>query len=93
MGGQVARGLAPQLVYRLGRIAKAARGAFLDLGTLALNPVALLFGEQLGVAAGSPPRNGDTDTSVGADAYDVSPGPGMADEFHETITIVLRHGS
>ena len=36
-----------------------------DARPLALNPGPLLLGKELGVAAGSPSRNGDTDASVG----------------------------
>ena len=91
--GKFARGLAAQLFHSLGRVSETPRRAFLNLCPLALNPGALLLGKQLGVAAGSPPRNCDADTSVRPYANDISPGPRMADEFHETTVIVLRHGS
>ena len=71
----------------------AVRATFAYLRPLPLNPGPLLFGEQLGMSAGSPSRNGDTNTSVGPYPYDVASSGRMADEIHERITIVLRHGS
>ena len=90
---QLARGLPSQLRERFRRVGRGARAGVLNLRALPLNPGALLLGKQLGVAAGSPSRKGDADASVRPDTYHVSSCPGMADEFHETITIVLRHGS
>lgn len=93
LGRQLARGLPSQLRKSLGRVRLGARAGILNPRALPLNPGALLLGKQLGVPAGSPSRKGDTDASVRPDTYHVSSCPGMADEFHETITIVLRHGS
>jgi len=93
LGGQLARGPTPQLLDGLGTVGRSLCGQLVDMRPLTLDPGTLLLGEQLGVAAGSPSRNGDTDTSVGAHPDDVTPGSRMADEIHERITIVLRHGS
>ena len=99
------RGEAPQPLWQLAgrlpaefsddfwRIAGAVRSVFGDLRPLPLDPSLLLFGEQLGIPAGSPTRNGDTDTSVSPYPYDVASSGRMADEIHERITIVLRHES
>ena len=90
---QLAGGLTPQFLDCLGAVLRSVCGALADLRPLTLDPGTLLLGEQLGVAAGSPSRNGDTDASVRSHPDDISPGSRMADEIHETITIVLRHGS
>src|SRR5688572_31466655 len=74
------------------RIGGAVGAAFTDLRPLALDPRLLLFGEQLGIPAGSPTRNGNTHTSVGPYPYDIASSRRMANEIHERITIVLRHG-
>ena len=93
LGGQLACGLPPQLLDGLGAVRRSMCGELADMRPLTLDPGTLLLGEQLGVAAGSPSRNGDTDTSVRAHPDDITPGSRMADEIHERITIVLRHGS
>ena len=93
MRGQLARGFPAQLLHSLGSVDEMLRGAFPYLCPLALDPRGLLLGKQLSVAAGSPARNGDTDASIGTDANYISSSPGVTDEFHETITIVLRYGS
>lgn len=90
---QLADGLTPQFLDCLGTVDRSVGGSLTDPRALTLDPGTLLLGEQLGVAAGSPSRNGDTDTSVGAYPDDIAPGSRMADEIHETITIVLRHRS
>lgn len=90
---QLAHRAAPQFRDGLGRVREPPGGASENLGPLPLDPRALFGGKQLGVAAGSPSRNGDTDTSVLSYPDDIAPGPGMADEIHETINIVIRHGS
>lgn len=90
---QLAGGLSAEFSDRFWRIAGAVRVAFADLCPLPLDPGLLLFGEQLGIPAGSPTRNGDTDTSVRPYPYDIASSGRMADEIHERITIVLRHGS
>lgn len=91
--GQLARGLPAQLLDGLGTVGRSMCGELADMRPLTLDPGTLQLREQLGVAAGSPSRNGDTDTSVGAHPDNITPGPRMADEIHERITIVLRHGS
>lgn len=91
--GELARGLSPQLFDGVRTIGGGLGGPLQSLRALALDPRALLLGKQLGVAAGSPSRKGDPDSSVRADADDITSGCGMADEIHERINIVLRHGS
>jgi hypothetical protein len=93
LDGQLARGLPPQLLDGLRTVGRSMCGELADMRPLTLDPGTLLLGEQLGVAAGSPSRNGDTDTSVRAHSDNITPGSRMADEIHERITIVLRHGS
>ena len=93
MHGQLASGPAAQLLHSIRSVSGVRGGTFLYSGPLALNPGALLLGKQLSMATGSPPWNGDANASVWANANDISPGPRMTDEFHETITIVLRHES
>ena len=93
LDGQLARGLPPQLRDGLGTVGRSLCGELADMRPLTLDPGTLLLGEELGVAAGSPPRNGDTDTSVRAHPDNISSGSRMADEIHERITIGLRHGS
>jgi hypothetical protein len=90
---QLAGGLPAEFTDGFWRIAGAVRSAFADLRPLPLDPRLLLFGEQRGIPAGSPSRDGDTDTSVRPYPYDISPSGRMADEIHERITIVLRHES
>ncbi len=91
--GKLLRCPSAELPDGFGRVGGPVLGTRSQLGPLAFNPVVVLFGKELGVAAGSPSRNGDTDTSVGAHADYIASGSGMADEIHERITIVLRHGS
>ena len=91
--GELARGLSPQLRDGVGAIRWGLGGSFQGLRALTLDPRAVLLGKQLGVLAGSPSRKGDTDSSVGAHPDHIASGCGMADEIHERITIVLRHGS
>ena len=90
---QIARGLPSQIPDGLWGIREAARRASKDLRALPLDPGTLLGGEQLRVAAGSPSRNGNADTSIGSYPDYVASSRGMAHEIHERITIVLRHGS
>jgi len=90
---QLAHRTQAQLLHCFGRERVTPRGALLNLGALALNPRPLLLREQLGVAAGSPSRQGDADTAVGPDANHVPSSFRVADEFHETMTIVPRHSS
>jgi hypothetical protein len=90
---KLARRLPAQLPDRLGAVTLAVRGTFAHAGPLALDPGTLLFGEKLGLTAGSPSRNGDTNAAIGPHLDDISPGRRMADEIHETITIVRRHRS
>jgi hypothetical protein len=45
MRRQLARGLAAQVLYRLGRVRQSPRARFLDLGPLPLDPGPLLLGE------------------------------------------------
>src|SRR5688500_18595034 len=91
--GQLASGLPTECSDGFRRMAGAVRSAFADLRPLPLDPSLLLFGEQRCIPAGSPSRNGDTDTSVRPYPYDIAPSGRMADEIHERITIVLRHES
>ena len=91
--GQLAGGLPAQLLQGLWSVRDTARRACLYPRFLALNPGSLLLGKQLGVAAGAPPRKGNADASVRTNPNYIPSCPGMTDEFHETITIVLRHGS
>jgi hypothetical protein len=91
--GQVASGLPAQLSHSLWSVGWTPRRAFLYPCFLTLNPGALLLGKQLGVAAGSPSRNGDADASVRTNPNEIPSCSRMTDEFHETIDIVLRHGS
>lgn len=93
MLGQLTRRLPPQCGERFRRVREAMRAVFADLRPLTLDPRPMLLSEQLGKAAGSPTRNGDADTSIGPYADDIAPGGRMADEIHERINIVLRHGS
>jgi len=93
LAGQLARGLPPQLLDGLGAVRRSMCGELADVRPLTLDPWTLLLGEELGVAAGSPPRNGDADTSVRAHPDNITPGSRMADEIHQRTTIVLRHGS
>jgi len=92
MPGQFPRCLPPPLLDGLWRVGDTIRDRFAHVRPLSLNPWALLLGKELGVAAGAPLRNRHTDTSVGPDADYIASGSRVADEFHETITIVLRHG-
>ena len=90
---QLARGLPSQILDGLGTVGRSMCSELADMRPLTLDPGTLLLGEELGVAAGSPPRNGDTNTSVRAHPDDITPGSRMADEIHQRTTIVLRHGS
>lgn len=91
--GQLAGGLSPQLLDGLRAMSGGLYGPFQGLRALTLDPRAVLLGKQLGVAAGSPPRKSDADSSVGPDTDHIASGCRMADEIHERIAIVLRHGS
>ena len=90
--GQLACRLPPELQDRVRRMGDAVGAAFANLRSLALDPRALLFGEQLGISAGSPSRNGDTDASIGPYPYDIAPGRRVADEIHERINIQCSRG-
>ena len=83
----------PQFLDGFRGVSKPVRGASEDLCPLTLDPGALFGGKALGVVAGSPSRNGYSDTSVGSYPDNIAAGRGMADEIHERINIVLRHGS
>ncbi len=85
-------GLSLQLVDRFGRVRETSVGSLADAGALLLNPEAVLFGEDLGIAPRTPSGNRDSDTSVAPDADNITTGTGMADDFHVGITIVGRHG-
>src|SRR5688500_2938296 len=91
--GQLAHGLPSQIPDGFRGIREAARRASEYLRALPLEPGALLGGEQLRVTAGSPSRNGDTDTSIGSYPDYVASSPGMTNKIHERITIVPRHES
>ena len=82
--GQLEGRSAPQFLDSLRCVGEPAWSVRSQLCLLALNPGTLLLGEQLGVPARSPSRDGDADASVGADTDDVPSSPRMADEFHET---------
>ncbi len=90
--GQFARRLSSPLFDGLGRVVGPLGIYFADVRPLSLNPRALLLGKQLRMSTGAPARHRNTDTSVRPDADDIASGARVADEFHETITIVLRHG-
>ena len=90
---KLASRLPAQFPDRLGAVTQAVHGTFEHAGPLTLDPGALLFGKKFGLTAGSPSRNGDTDAAIGPHPDDISSGRRMADEIHETITIVRRHGS
>src|SRR5262245_37898024 len=73
-GGKLALGPPPQLVNGLGAMSRDPCGEVADMSSLTLDPRTLLLGEELGVAAGSPSRNGDSDTSVGPYPDNIAPG-------------------
>jgi hypothetical protein len=90
--GQFARRLSPPLFDGLGRMVGPLGNCFADVRALSLNPWALLLGKQLRMSTRPPAWHRNTDTSIRPDADYIASGAGVADEFHETITIVLRHG-
>ena len=83
----------PQFLDGFWGVSKPVWGASEDLCPLTLDPGPLFGGKELGVAAGSPSRNGYSDTSVGSYPDNIAPRPRMADKIHETINIVPRHES
>ena len=74
------------------RVREPRRGCLPDSSPLARDPGLLLFGKELGMASGSPPRKSDADRTIGTHAEEIPSSRGVLNEFHETITIVRRHG-
>jgi hypothetical protein len=90
--GKLTRGTSPQLADFVGCV-DAPDGLMVPGACLlTLNPRTLLLDKKLGMAAGSPARQRNPHGPVGAHAKEITTGSGVTDEFHETISIVPRHG-
>jgi hypothetical protein len=86
---QFAGGAFPELAQPVRGIGQALGLIPFGPGPLLVDPGPLLLGKQLGMAARTPPGQGNPHRAIGAHTDYVTPGPGMADEIHERFTIVV----